>query len=355
LGAVWSLDAKKDPLGPRRVVEVASLAILLQVVLIYSMNAFFKLQSGQWTSGEAIQYTFNIDRFSTPMGRLMAHMPPLLLVMGWSWLVLLVCAPLLLLSTGRLRALVVLAFASFHLGMLLFMRLGVFPLVSIAALLPFLPANVWDQAQTMAKRLVSRFNRSRKNSHRPTDPALDPTSSPLPDTTGLSPFTRMLRSTRYARTPVVTFLLAILLLWSSFSLGVVAFPQPIHDTLSGHERGWAMFANPSRSDVWYVAPAITQSGLEVDALHGEITPWHEPAHVDPLFPDIRWRKFLAEFHRIEGGDLPYHFAAYLCHDWNTKHDDPLVELTIYRIDQPIRLDGPNPPGTATVLIAYSCI
>lgn len=342
LGERFSLDARHHKEPVKHVADLASAAILLQVILIYSMNAYFKFDAGHWVSGEAIQYTFNIDRFSTPLGGLLAHFPDLLVVAGWGWLVLLATSVLLVLTTGRLRVVLVALFFSVHLGMLVTMRLGVFPLISMAALLPFLPPGFWDHvskqitASGSYRRLRDRF----------------PVKGTKGERAPLAVFGS--RWARSARTPFVSVSLVLLLLWSGFSLGVVALPGGLQEDLKGHERGWAMFANPSRSDVWYVAPATLENGETVDALHGDETPWFEPTHVDSVYPDIRWRKYLAEFHRAEAGDLPEHFAAYLCHRWDAKNDEKLESLTIYRISQSIRLDGPDPPPTKSELIARSC-
>lgn len=348
LGTRWSFDALRMIPVDGRVADLATAAILLQVVLIYSMNAFFKFQSGHWVSGDAMVYTFNIDRFSTPLGRLLAHAPPLLVFGGWFWLVLLSASVLLLLTTGRTRSVVVALFLMVHLGMFLFMRLGVFPLVSMAALLSFLPKAVWDHFEHLFVRPLAQSRPLHWIATRHSTgngPSVGHRQDPAPV---------WVRWARPVRTPAVAVLLALLLLWSGFSLGVVALPDGVQDALKGHERGWAMFANPGRANIWYVAPAITLSNQSVDALHGELTPWANPAHVDPLYPDIRWRKYLAEFHRIEGGDLINHFAVYLCHRWNTAREDPIAELTIYRLHRPIDPYGQDPPGTERLLVVHEC-
>ncbi len=342
LGDRFSVDARRSGEPVRYVADLASAAILLQVVLIYSMNAYFKLQTGHWVNGEAIQYTFNIDRFSTPVGGWLAHLPQALIVAGWVWLILLMVSVLLIVTTGRLRVLLVALFLSVHLGMFLTMRLGVFPLISMAALLPFLPPAFWDN---VTKRIAATAS-YRLFQHR--FPAKDTRKERAPLAVSWS------RWASWSRTPFVSVFLVLLFVWSGFSMGVVALPGGLQDDLKGHERGWAMFANPSRSDVWYVAPATLDNGETVDALHGDETPWDEPTHTDRLYPDIRWRKYLAEFHRADEGDLPEHFAAYLCHRWDSKNDVKIESLTIYRVSQSIRLDGPDPPPTKSELIAHSC-
>lgn len=350
LGARYSLDARNKAAPRPQVADVASAAILLQVVIIYSMNAFFKIESGQWVTGDAIANTFLIDRFSTPLGRLLVHFPPLIAMAGWFWLTLVTGSFLLIATTGWRRTTLVALFASFHFGMFLFMRLGIFPLISMTALLLFLPPSFWDRAETLTARLRNRLPAMMQPKGSRDTPTPTPSTPTDPITTTASrTFPRQLH------TPVVSIFLVLLLLWSGFSLGVVGLPDVLQRNLEGHERSWAMFANPSRANIWYVAPAQLENNETIDALHGDTTPWDHPAHVDPLYPDIRWRKYLAEFHRLPDPALPDHFATYLCHKHNHKDpDNPMMNVTIYRIHQPIEPTGPNPPGTPTELVTQTC-
>lgn len=351
LGARFSMDARKTQTPTSHVVDVATAAILVQVVLIYSMNAFFKFESGHWVSGEAIQNTFLIDRFSTPLGRMLVHFPTLIILAGWIWLTLVTVSFLLLATTGWRRTTVVALFAGFHLGMFLFMRLGVFPLVSLTALLLFLPPAFWDQAQAKAAVSWKRLPFVHRSGQQPQTP--EPPAVPDPAPAPILPTARKTLP-RHLHTPVVSLFLVLLLVWSGFSLGVVGLPAQLQENLEGHERSWAMFANPSRANVWYVAPAHLENDEQIDALHGDETPWEEPAHIDSLYPDIRWRKYLAEFHRLPDPGLPDHFAAYLCHQWNTQQETAMVNVTIYRINQPIEPGAPKAPATPEELVERSC-
>ncbi|WP_254425860.1 HTTM domain-containing protein [Haloprofundus sp. MHR1] len=145
LGERWSVDALRRVETPReRAATLASAALLVQVVLVYAVNAVFKLRGDLWLDGEAVRYVLSLQQFTILLGDTLAQFPALLHAFDLLWLGLVVASPLLLVLTGRLRTLLVLAFAGMHVGMLLTMRIGLFPLVSVTALLVFLPPSVWD-------------------------------------------------------------------------------------------------------------------------------------------------------------------------------------------------------------------
>jgi hypothetical protein len=151
LGTRWSLDAlagrarrmrtQAGGIGGR-VAGVAAAGLLIQVVLVYAANAGFKLDSGRWLSGEALAYVLHLDEFTTPLGAALVEYPAVLSTLETLWLGLLVCSAGLVALTGWRRAVLAGLFAGAHLWMGATMRLGVFPFVSVVALLPFVPPGV---------------------------------------------------------------------------------------------------------------------------------------------------------------------------------------------------------------------
>ncbi len=107
------------------------------------------------------------------------------------------------------------------------MKLGVFPLVCLTGLLPFLSAVVWDRL-------------------------------PVPD----SGITARLAS----RLPTATFGFVAILLVNAMSLGYVDTPDGVPDAVA--EKSWNMFSNPPRDDGWFAIPVTLESGERVDALRG---------------------------------------------------------------------------------------
>ncbi|MEE6208990.1 HTTM domain-containing protein [Salarchaeum sp. III] len=328
LGRAWSVDAARDRARDRALGPVASIAtagLLVQVVAVYAVNAALKLQGDAWLSGTAVRYVFSLDQFLRPLGELLAGYPALLTAADYAWVALLLASPLLLLTTGRVRGALAALFAFGHLGMLATMTLGVFPLVTVVALLVFQPPSVWNRVpdpQPRFDRLARRL------------PEL-----PQPRT----PWALVRRGTR----ALAALLLVFVLVWNAAAVGVVQTPEsaPVQPS----ERSWDMFApEPLGTDGWYVAPAVTTAGEEVDAWNGGTVSYAKPADVSETYPSARWRKYLATVALFDGRSLADEFAGYLCRDWNATHDSELTRVSVVFVAQPTRLDGPEPTENWTL-------
>jgi len=318
LDSRWSVDAirRGDQGRPDSVAGLASLALLLQVVFVYSTNALIKLRGDVWPSGLAIRYVFELDRYTTPLGDVLAGFPTVLATLDLLWLAALVCSPLLVVLTGYRRTLLVGVLASMHLGMLATMYLGVFPLVSIVSLLPFVPGVVWDRLSVPATSVQNRTDTRLSRLH-----SLRQRLRPLASTIGAVAIVAMLTTNVVA-------------------LGFAPVPAGTPDRIT--DPTWNMFAPaPPGNDGWYVAPATLESGDRIDALQEEPLSYDRPAEITTTFPNERWRKYLWRLRSDEGRALHEPFTAYLCHRWNRVHTDRIERVQLVYISQPTRLDGPE--------------
>jgi len=354
LGTRWSVDAvvgssgsggadsvARDGVfpGSECVVGIATAALLVQVVTVYTINAALKLRSDRWLTGDAVRYVFSLDQFTVLFGDALAGYPDLLTAASHVWLALVCGSVLLLLLTGWPRVALVGAFASVHAGMLLTMMLGLFPLISIAALLPFLPSRVWDRVDAFLGPLGDRFAAAAVRSPLGRSPVVPPVPG------GLRRWTGRVVSV------VVAVLLVAMLVWNAATLGAVDPPDALGDPgLS--DQHWRMFApNPLGTDGWYVAPARTVSGERVDAYNGGTVSFDRPPDIAATYRTARWRKYLTNLRSWSA--LQPAFAEYLCTRWNASHDDDIVSVTAYFIAQPTRLDGPEPTRRNTV-VEHDC-
>lgn len=335
LGERWSIDARHEAEDGERVVTMATAAILIQVLLVYGVNGVLKLRSDPWMTGDAVSVVFGLDRFIVLLGPLLRQLPVILEIANWAWLGLLVASPLLVLSTGRFRIALVGGFATVHLGMLLTMDLGIFPLVSIIALIPFLPSAVWNRldrnrgmkrVRSVGSRLLTVLSKHLQNG-----------SLGLPDPTGAR------WSDRIAQGVVAVVLVGIILL-NAIALGFVPVPAPADDTLSGEytDSRWTMFApHPPTTDRWFVAAGTLASGDRVDPYHGTEIRWERPDTISSVFSSARLRKYTTNLRynaRLQQG-----FGGYLCNRWNHSHEDELVAVSIFAVEAPSLTlrDGPS--------------
>lgn len=350
LGTRWSIDAWKHGGSRSHITQIATVAILLQVVVIYFVNAYHKIDGGRWEDGEALIYVFHVDRFMTPLGQVMNEWPSLVALLAQSWLAMLVVSPLLLLATGWWRAALVGLYASVHVSMFAFMAIGFFPIVSIIGLVLFLPSQFWDLTE---RRIIEPLRRTH----------------PIKRAGGWLASIRYLRPSPrtghgkawYEATclPCMkTFVTAILLFWlifaSAASIDVVEWPDEIPDNISSRERTWRMFAVPTTSNTWLVATTQTESGTYVDVLHLDHKPANESRYIPEPYPDFRWRKYVDNQYRTNRDVVPEHFALYLCDRWNDNNDDKIPSVSIYRVWQSINLDGPDPPPQLKLVVHRPC-
>ncbi|WP_435181891.1 HTTM domain-containing protein [Halorussus sp. AFM4] len=356
LGRRWSVDALRagrepsaggDGARPDRVAGIASAALLLQVVIVYTANALFKLRGDLWVEGEAILYVFGLDQLTTGLGDLLATYPTALRAFDRLWLGLLITSVGLVLLTGWARAAFAGLFAGMHLGMALTMQITVFPLISIAALLAFLPPVLWDAAAAR----VRESGVGRRVIAADVPAGIDRL---LPERRIGAPPAAIARWARRARPPVVAGLLALVLLWNAATLGYVAMPDAVSESVDPEEYRWDMFApEPRTTDGWYVVPGELASGERVDVFHRRPVRWSEPPDVAGSYRNVRWFKYMMDLRASAGAPIRPAFADYLCRQWNATHTVGVERLGLYYVEQPVRLEGPEPTNRVE-LLRYSC-
>jgi hypothetical protein len=328
LGARWGVSADDRD---ECVASLATAGLLVQVVAVYVVNAAVKLRGEAWPSGTAVRYVFGMDALTTGVGDLLAEQAALLALGTYAWLGLVAVSPLLLVATGRRRTLLVAAFAGGHLFMLATLRLGVFPLVSVAALLPFLPAGVWDRVERASAGARSRLAGARRRPPAPGRPVLG-------------------RLDRPATRTVAALLLAFVFVWNAAAVGLVALPAGTA-SVDPSERRWDMFApEPQATDAWHVPVGTTTAGEQVDALRGG-APVFDVVRPAATYPTHRWYVYLTDLQRAPG--LRPGFAEYLCTRWDRTHASDLARVELVVVTQPVRLDAPDPTERRS-LGTYEC-
>src|SRR5207302_774947 len=157
LGVRYSLDAllKPSTLAPQatRVFSVATVAMLLQVAFMYWFSVFLKTDPVWFGDYTAIYYALSLDHFVTPLGKLLLPYPTLIKGLTFATVSLEALGPVLALLAGvckwPVRVAVILAFATFHIGMGLCLELGLFSSICCVAWLAYLPAGFWNRVGRM--------------------------------------------------------------------------------------------------------------------------------------------------------------------------------------------------------------
>lgn len=304
--------------SPNRIVNIATAALLLQVVAVYVVNGVLKLRGEAWMAGDAIRYVFQTEAYALPLADALAGHPGLLAVLSYGWLALLVASPLLVVFTGRARVLIIATFAAAHVGMAATMRLGLFPPVSLVALVPFLPGHVWDRIPAHGWIPTAAFDRVLPRLPRPRIPS------------------NIAATARTTGTVVVTCLLIVLVAWNVAALGYVDVPES--GTASPQEHRWDMFApEPRHATVTYDATGELASGDRIDITDNELN-------------GVRWRTYLFSLEQSES-ELQPAFGTFLC-DRGREANATLQTVNVTYKKRIVELNAPD--RTTTTQFTMAC-
>jgi hypothetical protein len=352
LGSRWAIDAIQADDRRTNVASVASAALLLQVVIVYIANVVAKFHGEIWLQGDGLAYVFSLGQFTILLGDHLGAYPVLLELLSYLWLGTISLSFLLIALTGLRRTVFVVLLMSMHLGMLVTMRIDLFPLISLAALLPFLPASVWKflEPKFSSVRAVSA---TRRWANRLADA--------LPTVTVSNGSLAVGRLKRGLLTVVPLIFLVLVVLWNvhlgvSYAYDTRVLPDEAEDVIdvTRTDQYWNMFApDPLSTDGWIVAPGRLENDSRVDAFHGGSVTWDRPPDISSTYPTARWRKYLVRLWRYDTADRRL-FAEYLCRRWNTNHETKLINVSVYFMEQPTQIHNETEPINKVQLVKHRC-
>ena len=149
-GRRMAIDASmvKEPTKNNRLLNVVTIAFVIQVLSVYFFSALLKTGSAWVEDGTAIYYALHNDLFALNLSHYWRDLDWLthgLTEFVW-WLELV--GPLLALSPlffVRARTLMVVAFIAMEVGFIFNLRIGLFPYISIVSLVALLPYSVIER------------------------------------------------------------------------------------------------------------------------------------------------------------------------------------------------------------------
>ncbi len=314
-GEICSVDQWRRGDGgrtPRLHHGVWVIAWFLQVFCVYFLSYLLKSSPIWHTEFSALYYASHLDVFATAAGRILREFPtvmgmgtaftlglegggPLVLVLGWA---------LPRRGWPAMRVALVLLFWCLHWGIIITMKIGLFPWYALAMWTAFLPGEFWDKVEALwpvsvkgLRGVWAKF-----------------AGTPTTATGGGRPH------------PVLR--------WGSRALGVFFCLVVLNwniSTLPGHGSGhfwtasarwmhlyqtWNMFAPfPKRENLWVEIPAELEDGSTLELLSGE-TDVHasKAARFSDDIPNEHWRKLL--MNTADNPRLAELMAASWCRRWN---------------------------------------
>lgn len=344
LGACFSVDSSGPPSAlpvSRRVLTIASVALLLQLCMMYWFSFGFKIQPlgeepSPWTHDyAAVYYALHCDVFATRFGVWLRQFPALMQFLTWFSLWLEMVGPLLAFSpwlTKWLRTGVVFTFILFHAGLGLSLGIGLFAIICMVSWLVFLPSEFWDG---LARR-CSVFTSAQRLPAEPRTP-----SAML-----------LHRGAFGVGELLVLVLLIYTVLWNvrelDFKNREWLLPRSWNGVgrALGLDQNWSMFApKPRTEDGWLVMKGTLHDGTEVNLWRfDEPLPWDKPQLVSDQFASQRWRKYLDNLTIDHYALQRRYFCDWLARRWNQERGGKEADRQVHTVELVHRLEITPPPG-----------
>ncbi|GAB3682445.1 HTTM domain-containing protein [Salinarchaeum chitinilyticum] len=373
LGERWSIDARRIDRDRASVATMATVAVLVQIVLMYVSNFVHKTRGEDWLQGDAVAYILHLGQFSVFLGPYLAEYTNLLTLFTWGWLFLMALSPFLFVLTGWPRAVIATGFVGMHLGMALTLQIAIFPLVVVVGILLFYPPVVWDRVEATARRLAERDPieglRGRvagvrdRIASQGDAPAGNDDSDDAPAGIGEKlpavPFPGDIPGVRPILSTVIPAVFIVLIVMSNaHALGYAAEPPERGQILldkTDTAQSWKLFApNPLKDTRWFVAEATLENGERVDAFTGGNVTWDRPPNPADRAGTARWRKYLANVFTAGNDNHESYLSNYLCGKWNRTHDVQMESVDLHGLHEQETPFGPDTEIQRTRFATYDC-
>ncbi|MEM7393288.1 MAG: HTTM domain-containing protein [Verrucomicrobiota bacterium] len=348
LGARWSLDSLWRNVRPSRprVLHTASFCFILQLALVYVFNFFTKSDDIWRVDHDALYYAMHLDYLSSGLGKSLLQYPELLRALTRSTLFFELCAPFLLLVpffTAKLRTFTVFSFIGFHLGLIIFMDLGLFPYICIVYWLALLPPGFWTFLHRRGLRRPSI----------PPPKGLRFLYHPI-ETAEFKGKAQLQRTGAILAHLFCAFTMAYVMLWNLRTVNPY-FEKRLPDGFNrfGYAlvifQEWNMFAPyPVKDDGWYLVKLSLKDGSEVDGITGGAFSFDKPSRMNYFSDNPRWRKYMSYLRKTAdwNKEQRYHFENFIRTDWDRRHrDEP--DRQVAEIRTWFMRERTGPPGTPT--------
>ncbi|MBK0404790.1 HTTM domain-containing protein [Adhaeribacter sp. BT258] len=324
LGRFYSLDALKTCIPEiKTYFSAATVAIILQIFLLYFCTALLKSAPEWHREGTAIYYALSLDQILLPGGRLIYPYYDLLKAMTFGVYYTELLLPFLLLIpfyNSFFRMVVITALAMLHLGISLTLFVGLFYLINLVSLLALIPTRPMDWLEN--KLFPPVFNACHKAVH-------FCSNWPYPfswqsEVRFYSPIWFQ-KTVRYGKELLVSFLLIYTICWNLANTPERFFSFP--EDLRGLgfwlrvDQNWGMFSPAVfKDDGWYILEGVTNSDQKIDLnRNGKPVTYQKPAAVVSLFKNDRWRKYSENYLFVDNSWMRPFYCNYLMRIWNEQN------------------------------------
>ncbi|MFC5134547.1 MULTISPECIES: HTTM domain-containing protein [Haloferacaceae] len=361
LGERWSIDALRRGSAREAVASFGTAALLAQPVVVFTSNAIAKHAGEEWYAGDGLSIALHNEVMTTALGKVVVDFPTLLTLLNYGWVVLLSGSAVFLLATvGRVRMVAAFVYTSAFVGMLLTMAVGLFPLLLMTAMLPFLPAVFWD---ALSRHVPSAWI-DRLPSPSAAAAALGPLGRPPIERRILDPDREgwygeasdyAIAYGRSLLTVLGFCVLVWMLVFSAATVGDYDVPDEI-DYEHLDQQKWGLYApDPTESYSWYPSRAYLANGSTANAFGGGELTFDRPPDPAAEYPNFRHRKFMSAVDSSgPDGAIAESYADWVCERAQETHDAPVDRVTVYEVYQRSPIDGEYEDPGRQIVIERDC-
>lgn len=370
LGERWSVDALQRDRKPRlAVASLGTLAILLQMVYMYTLNGIHKMNGPLWNSREATPLIFGLDDMTYFLAGPMRQFPVMLEILGTMWYFLLMISILLLFLQGRSRYALVLLIFGAHLSFTITVRIGAFGWVGMAGVLLFLPAIFWEDLKSITMRL-NLWERTAIPVRNGFAAFGDRAARSLPK---LQPRLGVPATVRDGAFDIgMTFLIMSMFVFPTLQFlddqDVMDWDRSaVEDRIDTEFRKigvrqseWTVFApNPRITDRYYVFPALTADGELLDVYNDRPFTFERPYdELQNIYGNYRERFYMNSVRRAgDRGGPPDYLIDWICRDYADRGIE-LAQINTYAINETVTRetidDHQNRARSTELLAIHAC-
>ncbi|MFC5272309.1 HTTM domain-containing protein [Adhaeribacter terreus] len=324
MGTYYSIDSRKNCKPEKnKYFSAATIALILQIFLLYFCTALLKSAPEWHQYGTAIYYALSLDQILLPGGKLLYPHYELLKFLTFGVYYTELIIPFLLLIpfyNGFFRMVVITVLAGLHFGISLTLFVGLFYLINLVSLLGLIPGKQMDWLEKKLFPLAIKICKQ----------AIDfckrwpyPFSWKADLRFSCSPV--LLKKLKYGREILVSFVLVYTICWNLANMPDRFFKFP--DYLRGLgfwlrvDQNWGMFSPAVfKDDGWYILEGTTNQNRKIDLnRNGNAVTYKKPKSVVSLFKNDRWRKYTENYLFIHNDWMRPYYCNYLMRIWNEKN------------------------------------
>lgn len=345
---------KQNYTASNKVFSLGALIFMLQVALVYFASTFYK-NSPEWKENlTAVYYALSLEQFRYLLGHISYKFPDFMKILTFFvwWVEYLALFILFFPYRNHIfRIIGIVLVISLQFGLFLNMRLGLFPWISMAGVLIFIPTEFWSKFSVLDKYFNKPFESIYKYfKHFPVI------------NLGFFNNRKIIISVRTIISLILLFLLSYFAYWNYNDNRLKSLKVPekyfLFTEFTRLDQKWNMFAPyPLKTTTWYSLKGTKISGEAVDIFrNGKEFTLDKPESIYRDYSNYRIRKLFSNLQEVKNrGYLKYYLNA-KCRQWNTNNpENKITKIDFYVIKEKNDLNYEKHGPIIRKLYKYECI